>query len=91
MLIEQSVSDFKAYKFPHGFVGSISDEKSATATLSPFVDNVVVKLHFKRGSSDDEQEFIWAYARVNAIASKSVAGETYDDISLPRSRRSKLG
>ena len=71
VVIQPSEYDFARFKKLFGFVanfrGCTSDD-----TASPFAATVVVKLPFKYGTRDSENQFSWVYARTNAFASKAV-------------------
>ena len=71
VVIQPSEYDFARFKKLFGFVanfrGCTSDD-----TASPFAATVVVKLPFKYGTRDSENQYSWVYARTNAFASKAV-------------------
>ena len=79
--IQPSLADFKAYMFAHGFVATITDT-GATETLSPFQAAVILKLLFKCGCSDDEQEFSHVFARANAFSPEALLIKSYEALSV---------
>ena len=70
LLLEPSASDCVRYVKAFGFVAHIHDATSDD-TPSPFTDAVVLKLPFRFVSKDSELKPSWAFARVNAFASKA--------------------
>ena len=81
LLLEPTEEDFHSYKHSFGYVATIHDANS-TDTASPLCLTVVLKLPFKYGSTADEYYHSYAWARVNAFASKAYANFTPSGIKI---------
>ena len=74
LISEPAPGEYVDYKLAFGYVASITDA-SSNDTGSPLSISVILKLPFKYGRSIDENRRSWAWARINAYASKCEPSE----------------
>ena len=65
-----------------GFVGSIEESKKMEGAATPLNLQIVAKLSFKFGKKAEEMQNSFAYARVNAFASRACLNESFDSLGL---------
>ena len=69
LLIEPSADDSPHLKALYGYVGQINDA-ACNDTATPLCLQIIAKLPFKYGAPKGEFKRSWAFARVDAFASK---------------------